>query len=122
MADKDMGLLLREITKGLRNLFVEARPDWRERDWELAANIILAKAKPIIYQRGFDEGVRKTMDAADSTFSAQLKEAKKQERERIIKYCEEKMAEVMGYESYDEAVADGACMIPEYWQALKGEK
>ncbi len=40
-----------------------------------------------VRQEGFDEGVKKTMDAADSTFSAQLKQAveaaRKEERERI---------------------------------------
>jgi len=36
------------------------------------------------YRKGFDEGVRRTTDAMDSTFSTQLEEAKTQERERIL--------------------------------------
>lgn len=45
-------------------------------------DIKLKMAREEAKKQGFDEGVRKTTDAMDSTFASLLKEAKKQEKER----------------------------------------
>ena len=91
-----------------RKLNPDARISWR--DYLLTAQ---AKAGR---EGGFDEGVKKTTDAMDSTFSALLEEAKRKEKFRIIRWGGEPCPH--GYLSPDTSKASRH-ECPECWQALR---
>ena len=38
------------------------------------------------YQKGFDEGIKKTMDAADSTFGARLKQVRQEAIKEVVEW------------------------------------
>ena len=67
------------------------------------------------HQKGLDEGIKKTMDAADSTFSAQLAEAVKKERERIFNEIEKHETPTVRDLNLVQFT-----MCREDWQAIKG--
>ena len=81
---------LPKVTKKVKELFKQSRPAWQQRDWNLATELILTKAIPIIAEEYELKGYAKGCGVTTMMFSEAKSQALKAQADSIKREVEEK--------------------------------